>query len=182
MGRAKASPANSSAPVKWLVRVAGFGLEISRPGNPLLSSFLSHWYQWIKRCYWEKKKKKAISRRIWSVRSLYVKINQMYCIHKPPSLFQRISIRACKCKEKNHPRESQQNDNRDYLWRMVGVPVGSDGKGFACTVGDLGSILGLGRSPREGNGNLLQCSCLENTWTEEPSHGVAEKSDTTKAT
>ena len=87
----------------------------------------------------------------------------MYCIHKPPSLFQRISIRACKCKEKNHPRESQQNDNRDYLWRMVGVPVGSDGKGFACTVGDLGSILGLGRSPREGNGNLLQYSCLENS-------------------
>ena len=25
-----------------------------------------------------------------------------------------------------------------------------------------GSILGLGRSPREGNGNPLQCSCLEN--------------------
>ena len=24
----------------------------------------------------------------------------MYCTHKPPSLFQRISIRACKCKEK----------------------------------------------------------------------------------
>ena len=28
--------------------------------------------------------------------------------------------------------------------------------------GDLGSILGLGRSPREGNGYPLQCSCLEN--------------------
>ena len=29
-------------------------------------------------------------------------------------------------------------------------------------VGDAGSIPGLGRSPRGGNGNLLQYSCLEN--------------------
>ena len=28
--------------------------------------------------------------------------------------------------------------------------------------GDEGSISGLKRSPREGNGNPLQCSCLEN--------------------
>ena len=28
--------------------------------------------------------------------------------------------------------------------------------------GDLGVIPGSGRSPREGNGNPLQCSCLEN--------------------
>ena len=27
--------------------------------------------------------------------------------------------------------------------------------------GDLGSIPGWGRSPREGNGNPFQCSCLE---------------------
>ena len=32
----------------------------------------------------------------------------------------------------------------------------------ACSVGDLGSIPGLGRSPGEGNGNPLQYSCLEN--------------------
>ena len=30
-------------------------------------------------------------------------------------------------------------------------------------VGDAGSIPGLGRSPREGNGNPLQYSCLENS-------------------
>ena len=29
-------------------------------------------------------------------------------------------------------------------------------------VGDVGSIPGLERSPREGNGNPLQYSCLEN--------------------
>ena len=32
----------------------------------------------------------------------------------------------------------------------------------ACNGGDLVSIPGLGRSPRERNGNPLQYSCLEN--------------------
>ena len=32
-----------------------------------------------------------------------------------------------------------------------------------CNAGDLGLIPGLGRSPGEGNGNLLQYSCLENS-------------------
>ena len=32
----------------------------------------------------------------------------------------------------------------------------------AGNAGDLGSILGLGRSPGEGNGNPLQYSCLGN--------------------
>ena len=40
---------------------------------------------------------------------------------------------------------------------------GSDGKESACNAGDLGSIPGLGRSSGEGNGNLLQYSCLENS-------------------
>ena len=43
-----------------------------------------------------------------------------------------------------------------------GFPGGSDGKESACSVGDLGSIPGLGRSPGEGNVNTLQDSCLEN--------------------
>ena len=46
-----------------------------------------------------------------------------------------------------------------YSW---GFPDGSDGKESACSVGDLRSIPALGRSPGEGNGNPLQCSCLEN--------------------
>ena len=41
-------------------------------------------------------------------------------------------------------------------------PGGSDGKASADNAGDPGSILGLGRSPGEGNGNPLQYSCLEN--------------------
>ena len=39
---------------------------------------------------------------------------------------------------------------------------GSEVKASACSVGDLGSIPGSGRSPGEGNGNPLQYSCLEN--------------------
>ena len=39
---------------------------------------------------------------------------------------------------------------------------GSDCKVSAYNVGDLGSIPGSGRSPGEGNGNLLQYSCLKN--------------------
>ena len=34
-------------------------------------------------------------------------------------------------------------------------------KESACSVGDPGSIPGLGRSPGEGNGHPLQYSCLE---------------------
>ena len=41
-------------------------------------------------------------------------------------------------------------------------PHSSVGKESACNAGDLGSIPGLGRPPRKGNGNPLQYSCLEN--------------------
>ena len=43
-----------------------------------------------------------------------------------------------------------------------GFPGGAEVKASACNVGDLGLIPGLGRSPREGNGNPLQYYCLEN--------------------
>ena len=45
---------------------------------------------------------------------------------------------------------------------FLGFPGGSDGKESACNVGNLGSILGLGRSPGGRHGNPLQYSCLEN--------------------
>ena len=47
----------------------------------------------------------------------------------------------------------------------MGFPSGSVDKESACNAGDIGdvsSIPGSRRSPREGNGNLLQYSCLEN--------------------
>ena len=42
-------------------------------------------------------------------------------------------------------------------------PGGSDNKAFVYNVGDLGSILGLGRSPGEGKGYPLQYCGLENS-------------------
>ena len=48
-----------------------------------------------------------------------------------------------------------------HIYKHAGFPGVSDGKEFACNAGDSGLILGLGRSPGEGNGYPLQCSCLE---------------------
>ena len=60
----------------------------------------------------------------------------------------------------------------------LSFPGGSDGKESACNAGDLGSIPGSGRSPKEGDGNPLQYSCLENSmdrgaW-QTTAHGVAK--------
>ena len=41
-------------------------------------------------------------------------------------------------------------------------PGGSGGEESTCSAGDLGSVLGSGRSPGEENGNPLLYSCLEN--------------------
>ena len=47
--------------------------------------------------------------------------------------------------------------------KNLGFPCGSAGKESSCNEGDLGSIPGLGRSPGEGKGYLLQYSGLENS-------------------
>ena len=49
-----------------------------------------------------------------------------------------------------------------FIYTAKGFPGGSEGKMSVCNAGDPGSIPGLGKSPGEGNGNLLQYSCLEN--------------------
>ena len=64
------------------------------------------------------------------------------------------------------------------FWGCNNFPGGSDGKASAYNAGDLGLIPGSGRSPREGNGNPLQYSCLENpmdrgAW-EATVHGVTK--------
>ena len=56
---------------------------------------------------------------------------------------------------------------------FLGFPGGSASKESACNVGDLGSVLGLGRSPEEGNGYPLQYSGLE-TSMDCIAHGVAK--------
>ena len=46
---------------------------------------------------------------------------------------------------------------------FLGFPGGSAGKESSRNVGDLGSILGLGRFPGEGNSYPLQYSSLKNS-------------------
>ena len=60
---------------------------------------------------------------------------------------------------------------------FLGFPCGSTGKESACNAGDLSSIPGLGRSPREGKGYPLQNSGLENSM-DGIVHGVAESDAT----
>ena len=69
------------------------------------------------------------------------------------------------------------------------LPLWFSSKESACNAGDslqcsgCGSVPGWGRSPGEGNGNWLQCSCLGNPWTEEPGGPQfmwSLESDTTK--
>ena len=45
---------------------------------------------------------------------------------------------------------------------VSGFSGGASGKESTCNAGDMGLIPVLGRSPAEGNGNLLQYSCLGN--------------------
>ena len=75
-------------------------------------------------------------------------------------------------------------------WRLLlspevlRFPGGPDGKEPACDAGDLGSLTGMRRSPGGGQGNPLQCSCLENpmdrgAWRAAV-HGGRKESDTTE--
>ena len=52
---------------------------------------------------------------------------------------------------------------RHLLDLLLGSPGDSVGKESACNEGDPGLIPGWGRSAGEGNGYLLQYSCLENS-------------------
>jgi len=70
-----------------------------------------------------------------------------------------------------------QNKSGRTKYTRLGVkkdfPCGSAGKESACSVGDLGSIPGLGRSPGEKIGYPLQYSGLENSM-DCIVHGVAK--------
>jgi len=57
----------------------------------------------------------------------------------------------------------QQNDSVIYIYGFQGGAVIKTPPANAGDTKDMGSIPGSGRSPGAGNGNPLQCSCLENS-------------------
>ena len=68
----------------------------------------------------------------------------------------------------------KESDMTEWLnWTELGSSCGSVGKEYACNVGDLGLIPGLGRCSREWKGYPLQYSRLENS-TDCIVHGVAK--------
>ena len=95
----------------------------------------------------------------------YLRIPQVY-FKLPTWLSEKICSDSVVCHGKN--QESRQLwlslKHIQLLECMASLcfPSGSDGKASVCNAGDSGSIPGLGRSAGEGNGSLLQYSCLEN--------------------
>ena len=65
-----------------------------------------------------------------------------------------------------------------YVGIDRGFPGGSMVKNLPVNAGDAGLIPGSGRSPEDGNGNPLQCSCLGNLMDRGPwwatVHGVTK--------
>ena len=70
-------------------------------------------------------------------------------------------------------RGSSQPRNQTQVSHIAGFPGSLDGKASAYSVGDLGSIPGLGRSPGEGKGYPLQYSGLEDSM-DCMVHGIAK--------
>ena len=67
-----------------------------------------------------------------------------------------------------------------YYFGSFGLPCGSAGKESTSNVGDLGSIPGLGRSPRERKRYSLQYSGLENSMDSLVHPWGCKESDTTE--
>ena len=74
-------------------------------------------------------------------------------------------------------------ENKAHRSAHLGFPSGSVLKNLPTSAGDVGSILGSGSSPGEGNGTPLQYPCLVNPmgrgacWA--TVHGVTKELDTT---
>ena len=85
----------------------------------------------------------------------------------------------------NSQEQASQNVNS---WKTTNIqeyqlPGGSVVKSLPANAGDAGLVPGSGTSPGKGNGNPLQCSCLENPRDREAwratVHEAAKESDTT---
>ena len=89
----------------------------------------------------------------------YIMLNMDIFLVKSQFFLREVSkwifytILTCELKLKKQPW------HLEHILKFLG---GSDGKASASNEGDGGLIPESGRSPRERNGNPLQCPCLEN--------------------
>ena len=67
----------------------------------------------------------------------------------------------------HHMIKAKGTQGLEWQNKWGGMSLTCDGKESACSAGGLGSLLGPGRVPAEGNGYPLQYSCLENSMDRE---------------
>ena len=143
-------------------------------GSQQTGKFVKRWeYQTILLASWEiylqdKKQQLESDTEPWTSSKLgneYIKA--VYCHPACLTYMQSTSWEMSGWKthklESRFPGEISTTSDMLSWWLPLGFPGGWDGKEFTCSVGDLGSILGLGRSPGEEHGNPLQY--VTNTYT-----------------
>ena len=89
------------------------------------------------------------------------------------------SPRDCKYMVCTRQMLSTRKQNRHNVCPQRGFPGGSVVKNLCAMQETQVQTLGPGRSPGEGNGNLLQYSCLGNPRDRGAWHGVTKESDMT---
>ena len=78
---------------------------------------------------------------------------------------------------KRIPKVFKANNRTNYIQKILiynhkkGISGGSVVKNLHANAGDAGLNPGLGRLPGEGNGNLSQYSCLENSYKDGQNKG-----------
>ena len=78
------------------------------------------------------------------------------------AVWTKMLYKRC-CEKKKRCCVTTDTHNQRFGKRKQGFPGGSVVKNPPSNAGNVGLILGLGRSPGAGNGNPLQYPCLENS-------------------
>ena len=89
------------------------------------------------------------------IQSFNLSCLSMPSLFRPPGLFN--------CLYFGHTHRGNQKGKRHVYPNVHRSTVYNSQDMDACQTADVGSIPGSGRSPRGGNGNTLQYSCLENS-------------------
>ena len=104
--------------------------------------------------------------------------NPINLFHLNSSISRSVTIPLQQCLMQSLNTVVSRSFKKNIYLCIKDLAGGSDGKESACSATDPGPIPWLGRSPREGNGNPLQYSCLGNSmdrgdlWA--TVHGVAK--------